>query len=48
MSDAVQHGTLVHEELHSELEGDGQKVQQQGVLVGDDAGQELAGAGVLI
>jgi hypothetical protein len=34
LGNAVQHGTLIHEELHSELER-------------DDAGQELAGAGVL-
>ena len=39
----VQHGALVHLELHFELG----EVQVQGVLVGEDAGQELVGAGVL-
>ena len=39
----VQHGALVHLELHFELG----EVQVQGVLVDEDAGQELVGAGVL-
>jgi hypothetical protein len=43
---AVQHGALIDDELHSELEGD-EQVQQQVFLVGDEAGQLLAGAGVL-
>ena len=38
--------SMVHKELPSELEGD-EQVQQQEVFVGDDAGQELDGAGVL-
>ena len=43
LGNTVQHGALIHLELHYEL-GDGQ-VQVQGVLVGEDAGQELVGAG---